>query len=111
MAMRKGSFETAHGGTVFLNEIGNISATTQVKLLCVLQEKEFERVGSQNPLKTDVHVVAAASRNLEEMIENGSFREDLYCRLNVFPIDMPPLRSRKCDILLLADHLKNTRCK
>jgi len=104
LAMRKGRFETAHGGTIFLDEIGDISATTQVKLLRVLQEKEFERVGSQSALKTDVRVVAATSRNLEEMIESGDFREDLYYRLNVFPIYMPPLRSRKCDILLLADH-------
>jgi Nif-specific regulatory protein len=101
---RKGRFETAEGGTIFLDEIGDISATTQVKLLRVLQEKEFERVGSQTTLRSDVRVVAATSRNLEEMIEQGTFREDLYYRLNVFPIYIPPLRSRKSDLLLLADH-------
>ncbi len=104
LAMRKGRFETANGGTIFLDEIGDISPTTQVKLLRVLQEKEFERVGSQETIHTDVRVIAATSRNLEQMIADGTFREDLYYRLNVFPVYMPPLRSRKCDILLLADH-------
>ena len=104
LAMRKGRFETADGGTIFLDEIGDISPSTQVKLLRVLQEKEFERVGSQQAIKTDVRVVAATSRNLEAMIEAGTFREDLYYRLNVFPVYLPPLRSRKCDVLLLADH-------
>ncbi|WP_309384465.1 sigma-54 interaction domain-containing protein [Cerasicoccus frondis] len=104
LAMRKGRFETAHGGTIFLDEIGDISPTTQVKLLRVLQEKEFERVGSQETIHTDVRVIAATSRNLEQMIADGTFREDLYYRLNVFPVYMPPLRSRKCDILLLCDH-------
>jgi len=101
---RKGRFETADGGTIFLDEIGDISPAVQVKLLRVLQEREFERVGSQTPIQTDVRVIAATSRNLEEMIAKGTFREDLYYRLNVFPIYMPPLRERKCDILLLADH-------
>lgn len=104
LAMRKGRFESAHGGTIFLDEIGDISPTTQIKLLRVLQEREFERVGSQETRRVDVRVIAATSRNLEEMIEEGSFREDLYYRLNVFPIYMPPLRERKCDILMLADH-------
>ena len=103
LAMRKGRFEAADGGTIFLDEIGDISPTTQVKLLRVLQEKEFERVGSQETRRVDVRVIAATSRNLEKMMEEGSFREDLYYRLNVFPIYVPALRERKCDIMLLAD--------
>jgi len=111
LAMRKGRFELANGGTIFLDEIGDVSPTVQVKLLRALQEKEFERVGSQQTMKVDVRVIAATSRNLEEMIEDGSFREDLYYRLNVFPIYMPPLRERKCDILLLADHFIEKNAK
>lgn len=104
LAMRKGRFELADGGTIFLDEIGDVSPTVQVKLLRALQEKEFERVGSQETLRVNVRVIAATSRNLEDMIADGTFREDLYYRLNVFPIYMPPLRDRKCDILLLANH-------
>jgi len=104
IAMRKGRFEIANGGTIFLDEIGDISASTQVKLLRVLQEKEFERVGSQTPMHCDVRVIAATSQNLEDLIEQGKFRMDLYYRLNVFPIYVPPLRERKSDILQLADH-------
>ena len=104
IAMRKGRFEIANGGTIFLDEIGDVSASTQVKLLRVLQEKEFERVGSQTPIHCDVRVIAATSRNLEQLIEEGKFRMDLYYRLNVFPIYVPPLRERKSDILQLADH-------
>ena len=104
LAMRKGRFEAADRGTIFLDEIGDLSPATQVKLLRVLQEKEFERVGSQETHRVDVRVVAATSRNLERMMEEGKFREDLYYRLNVFPIYVPPLRERKCDLLLLADH-------
>jgi Nif-specific regulatory protein len=104
MAMRKGRFEVAQGGTIFIDEIGDITPATQVKLLRVLQEKEFERVGSHEPVKADVRIIAATSRNLEEMMEQGRFRSDLYYRLNVFPIYVPPLRERKSDILLLADH-------
>ncbi|MET3870956.1 sigma 54-interacting transcriptional regulator [Puniceicoccus vermicola] len=103
LATRKGRFEMAHGGTIFLDEIGDISIATQVKLLRVLQEKEFERVGSQEPRRADVRVIAATSRDLETMMAEGTFREDLYYRLNVFPIYVPPLRERKCDILLLCD--------
>jgi Nif-specific regulatory protein len=103
VAMRKGRFEVADGGTIFLDEIGDISPATQIKLLRVLQEKEFERVGGQTPIKADVRVITATSRNLEEMIEQEKFRADLYYRLNVFPIYIPPLRERKSDILLLAD--------
>jgi Nif-specific regulatory protein len=104
VSMRKGRFEIADGGTIFLDEIGDISPSTQIKLLRVLQEKEFERVGSQTPIRSDVRVITATSRNLEEMIEREKFRSDLYYRLNVFPIYVPPLRERKSDILLLADH-------
>lgn len=104
VATRKGRFEVADGGTIFLDEIGDISPTTQVKLLRVLQEKEFERVGSQETRSIDVRIVTATRRNLEEMITDGSFREDLFYRLNVFPIYLPPLRERKGDLLLLADN-------
>jgi Nif-specific regulatory protein len=104
IAMRKGRFEVAEGGTIFLDEIGDISPATQVKLLRVLQEKEFERVGGQTPLKANVRILTATSRNLEEMIEQDKFRADLYYRLNVFPIYAPPLRERKSDLLLLADY-------
>jgi Nif-specific regulatory protein len=103
IAMRQGRFEVAHGGTIFLDEIGDVSSTTQVKLLRVLQEKEFERVGGHTPIKADVRILTATSRNLEQMIEQEKFRADLYYRLNVFPIYVPPLRERKSDILLLAD--------
>jgi len=104
MAMRKGRFEVANGGTIFLDEIGDVSPATQVKLLRVLQEREFERVGGHTPIKADVRILTATSRNLEAMIEQDKFRSDLYYRLNVFPIYAPPLRERKSDILLLADY-------
>ncbi|MDR3457192.1 MAG: sigma 54-interacting transcriptional regulator [Verrucomicrobiae bacterium] len=104
IAMRKGRFEIAGGGTIFLDEIGDISPATQVKLLRVLQEREFERVGGHAPIKVDVRVLTATSRNLEEMIGQEKFRADLYYRLNVFPIYAPPLRNRKSDLLLLADY-------
>jgi len=99
-----GKFELAHMGTIFLDEIGSISLDVQVKLLRVLQEKEFERVGGHKTVKVDVRVVAATNKNLEQSVEDESFRGDLYYRLNVFPIYMPPLRERKTDILLLADY-------
>jgi Nif-specific regulatory protein len=101
---RKGRFERAHGGTIFFDEIGDITASTQIKLLRVLQEREFERVGGVEPLHVDVRIVAATNQDLELLVENGRFRQDLYYRLNVFPIHVPPLRERKTDILLLADH-------
>lgn len=101
---RKGRFELADGGTIFLDEIGDISLQTQVKLLRIIQEKIFERVGSNNPIKVNVRIIAATSRNLEELIANGKFREDLYYRLNVFPIYLPSLRERKTDIILLSDY-------
>lgn len=102
--MRKGRFELADGGTIFLDEVGDFSPATQVKLLRVLQEREFERVGGTSTIRVNVRILAATNRNLEEMVSAGTFREDLYYRLNVFPIHLPPLRSRKSDILLLADH-------
>jgi Nif-specific regulatory protein len=99
-----GKFELAHKGTLFLDEIGSIGLDVQASLLRVLQEKEFERVGGQRTIKVDVRIVAATNKNLEKAVEDGSFRGDLYYRLNVFPIYMPPLRERKTDILLLADY-------
>ena len=104
LRQRKGRFERARGGTLFLDEIGDLSPTTQVKLLRVLQEGEFERVGGLETIKTNARIIAATSRDLEAMIADGSFRADLYYRLNVFPIWLPPLRQRKADILLLSDH-------
>ncbi len=104
IATRKGRFELANGGTLFLDEIGDLSPTTQIKLLRVLQEKEFERVGGNETIRCNVRVIAATNRNLEQLMEKGTFREDLYYRLNVFPIHIPPLRERKSDIILLSDH-------
>ena len=104
IAMRKGRFELAEGGTLFLDEIGDLTSATQVKLLRVLQEREFERVGSQTTQRCDVRVITATSRDLEAMMEAGTFLADLYYRLNVFPIYVPPLRERKSDMLLLADY-------
>ncbi len=100
---KAGKFELAHKGTIFLDEIGSITPEVQVNLLRVLQERELERVGGHKTIKVDVRVVAATNKNLEDLVEEGSFRGDLYYRLNVFPIYMPPLRERKTDILLLAD--------
>jgi len=99
-----GKFELAHKGTIFLDEIGSIDLDVQVKLLRVLQEKAFERVGGQKTIASDVRIVAATNKNLEQAVEQEVFRSDLYYRLNVFPIYLPPLRERKTDILLLADH-------
>jgi len=104
IGQRKGRFELAHGGSIFLDEVGDLSPATQIKLLRVLQEKEFERVGGITTIKTDVRIIAATNRNLEKLVEEEKFREDLYYRLNVFPIYMPPLRERKTDIPLLADY-------
>jgi Nif-specific regulatory protein len=101
---RMGRFEGADGGTLFLDEIGTLNLTAQAKLLRVLQEKEFERIGGNRTLRVDVRIIAATSKDLERSIEEGTFREDLYYRLNVFPIFMPPLRERKADTLLLADY-------
>jgi Nif-specific regulatory protein len=103
-ARRKGRFEQAEGGTIFLDEVGEIAPAAQTKLLRVLQERRFERVGGSETIGVDVRLIAATNRNLEEAIAGGGFREDLYYRLNVFTICVPPLRERKPDILLLADH-------
>jgi len=100
---RQGRFELANGGTIFLDEIGDLSAHTQVRLLRVLQEREFERVGGTETVAVDVRVIAATNRDLEKMIETETFRQDLYYRLNVFPIHIPPLRERRTDILELAN--------
>jgi sigma-54 dependent transcriptional regulator, flagellar regulatory protein len=102
VSARKGRFEIAEGGTLFLDEIGDMSPTMQVKLLRVLQERVFERVGNQTPMKCNVRIIAATHRNLEDSIQRGSFREDLFHRLNVFPIEMPALRSRIEDLPLLV---------
>jgi Nif-specific regulatory protein len=99
-----GKFELANKGTIFLDEIGSVGLDVQANLLRVLQEKEFERVGGHKTIKTDVRIITATNKNLEEAVDQESFRDDLYYRLNVFPIYMPPLRERKTDILLLADH-------
>ena len=104
VAQRKGRFELAHGGSVFLDEVGDFSPATQIKLLRVLQEREFERVGGAHTIKVDVRMIAATNRNLEDLIADARFRQDLYYRLNVFPIYIPPLRERRTDIPLLADH-------
>lgn len=102
-AKKIGKFELANGGTIFLDEIGDMSLKTQAKILRVLQEKQFQRVGGSRTLKVDVRVIAASNKNLEEEIGAGNFREDLYYRLNVVPIEVPPLRDRRPDIPLLVD--------
>jgi Nif-specific regulatory protein len=101
---RKGRLEEADGGTLFLDEIGDFAPTTQVKLLRVLQERQFERVGSNRTSKTDARIITATNRDLEKAVEQKIFRQDLYYRVNVFPVFLPPLRERKDDILLLADY-------
>ena len=108
---RPGRFERADGGTLFLDEVGDLSPATQVRLLRVLQEKEFERVGGTEPIRTDVRIIAATNRDLEDAIEHGAFRQDLYYRLNVFPIHIPPLRERRTDVMLLADHFVEKHSK
>jgi two-component system response regulator HydG len=101
---REGRFEQANGGTLFLDEIGDISPSTQVKLLRALQEREFERVGGNQTVHVDVRVVTATNRDLKEMVQAGKFREDLYYRLNVINVQLPPLRRRVSDIPALIDH-------
>ncbi|WP_207647891.1 sigma 54-interacting transcriptional regulator [Alkaliphilus peptidifermentans] len=108
---KPGRFELANGGTIFLDEIGDISKDMQVKLLRVLQEREFERVGGDETLKIDVRIIAATNKNLEKMVEDGTFREDLFYRLNVIPITLPPLRERPEDIPLLVKHFVEKICK
>jgi len=106
-----GKFELANNGTIFLDEIGDLSRDMQVKLLRVLQEMEFERVGGNETIQVKVRVLAATNRNLEEMMKTGEFREDLYYRLNVIPITMPPLRKRQGDIPLLVEHFLEKVCE
>jgi phosphotransferase system HPr (HPr) family protein len=106
-----GKFELANGGTIFLDEIGEMCKEMQAKLLRVLQEREFERVGGNQTIKVDVRIIAATNRNLEEMVKKGEFREDLYYRLNVVPIFMPSLRERKEDIPILAEHFREKLSK
>ncbi|MHC4561233.1 MAG: sigma 54-interacting transcriptional regulator [Planctomycetota bacterium] len=108
---RKGRIEEAEGGTLFLDEIGEFSLTIQVKLLRVLQEREYERVGSSRTLKANVRIITATSSDLEQAVANGAFRQDLYYRVNVFPVFLPPLRDRKDDLLLLADHFVERHAK
>ena len=99
-----GKFEAANQGTVFLDEIGEISLSTQVKLLRVLQEREFERVGGTQNIKVDIRVIAATNRDLKKAIQEGKFREDLFYRLNVIVVEIPPLREREGDLVLLLKH-------
>ena len=102
---RIGQFEAAHGGTIFLDEIGDIPLTIQIKLLRTLEEKKIERVGEYSPIKIDVRIISASNKNLDELIANGRFREDLYFRLNVFPLTCPPLCDHAEDIPIIVQHL------
>jgi DNA-binding NtrC family response regulator len=111
IAQRKGRFEQANHGTIFLDEVGDIPAAMQVKLLRVLQERQFERVGGNSSIEVDVRVIAATHRNLARLVQRGKFREDLYYRLNVVRIDLPPLRERQEDTQLLATHFAAKHCR
>ncbi len=108
---RKGKFEQAHGGTIFLDEIGELPLAVQVKLLRVLQEREIEPVGGSSPIKTDIRIIAATNRNIEQQVAKGRFRLDLFYRLNVFPITLPSLRERKSDIEALSHFFAKRFCK
>ncbi|MBW2094617.1 MAG: sigma 54-interacting transcriptional regulator [Deltaproteobacteria bacterium] len=111
LARKRGRFERANGGTIFLDEVGELQPEVQVRLLRVLQEKEIERVGGTDPIKVDIRVIAATHRNLKAMIREGTFREDLYFRLNVFPIEIPPLRERKGDISSLVHYFMQKKAR
>jgi transcriptional regulator with PAS, ATPase and Fis domain len=104
MVRRRGRFEEADGGTLFLDEIGDLSLPVQVKLLRFLQEKEFQRLGGNQTIQSDVRIISATNRNLEEKVKDGTFRDDLYYRLNVIVMNIPPLRERKDDIPVLVEH-------
>jgi Nif-specific regulatory protein len=104
IADKPGRFELAEGGTIFLDEIGDMPKSTQVRLLRVIQEREIERLGSVKPTPINVRIIAATHKDLEEAVKKGEFREDLYYRLNVYPVYLPPLRERKTDIIPLAEH-------
>jgi transcriptional regulator with GAF, ATPase, and Fis domain len=104
---RLGRFELADGGTLFLDEVGELPAETQIALLRVLQEKEFERVGGNHPIRTDVRIITATNRDLAAAIAAGAFRSDLFYRINVFPIEIPPLRERREDVRLLVEYFIN----
>jgi two-component system, NtrC family, nitrogen regulation response regulator NtrX len=110
VARRRGKFEIADGGTLFLDEIGDMSLKTQAKVLRALEEQVIERVGGREPLKVDVRVIAASNRNLESLIAQGNFREDLFYRLSVIPVEVPPLRARRDDIPMLVDHFVALFC-
>ncbi|MBT4639322.1 MAG: sigma 54-interacting transcriptional regulator [Deltaproteobacteria bacterium] len=111
LAQKRGRFERAHNGTIFLDEIGELPLPAQVRLLKVLQSKSIERVGGTEVIELDIRIIAATNRNLEEMIKNNQFREDLWFRLNVFPINMPPLRNRKSDIPALLQYFINQKAR
>jgi len=111
ITLKKGKLEEANGGTIFLDEIGELAPELQAKLLRVLQEREFERVGGNRPIKTDIRVIAATNRDLPEAVKQGAFRQDLYYRLNVVSITLPTLRDRREDIPMLAQHFAVKHCK
>ncbi len=111
MSQKRGRFERADKGTIFLDEIGELPLQAQTRLLRVLQNKEIERIGGADTISLNIRVIAATNRNLEEMVKNGEFREDLWFRLNVFPIQVPPLRARTVDIPALIQHFINLKAK
>lgn len=111
VAARMGRFETAHKGTLFIDEVASMSLALQAKLLRALQEREIERVGESKPVKFDIRLIAATNTDLRKMVKDGTFREDLYYRLNVVPVGLPPLRARRDDVALLAQHFVKLSCK